>query len=45
MLAAAATQAGRRITVVHRGSQGPDHPVPAAFPEGRYLKFLILGVS
>ncbi|MFO0574875.1 MAG: class I SAM-dependent rRNA methyltransferase [Polyangia bacterium] len=45
MLAAAALDAGRRITVLHRGSQGPDHPVPPAFPEGRYLKFLLLGVS
>jgi 23S rRNA (cytosine1962-C5)-methyltransferase len=45
MLAAAAAHAGRRITVVHRGSQGPDHPVPPAFPEGRYLKFVVLGVS
>jgi 23S rRNA (cytosine1962-C5)-methyltransferase len=45
MLAAAARDAGRRITVLYRGSQGPDHPVPPAFPEGRYLKFLLLGVS
>jgi hypothetical protein len=21
---------------------GPDHPVVAAFPEGRYLKFVVL---
>ena len=45
MIAAAATDAGRRVTVLHRGSQGPDHPVPPAFPEGRYLKFLLLGVA
>lgn len=45
MLAAAAQDAGRRITVLYRGSQGPDHPVPPAFPEGRYLKFLLLGVA
>ena len=24
---------------------GPDHPVPPAFPEGRYLKFLLLATS
>lgn len=45
MLSAAAHDAGRRITVLYRGSQGPDHPVPPAFPEGRYLKFLLLGVA
>ena len=45
MVAAAATDAGRRVTVLHRGSQGPDHPVPPAVPEGRYLKFLLLGVA
>jgi len=44
-IAAAAADAGRRVTVLHRGSQGPDHPVPLAFPEGRYLKFLLLGVA
>ena len=44
-IAAAAADAGRRVTVLHRGSQGPDHPVPPAFPEGRYLKFLLLGVA
>ena len=44
-IAAAAADAGRRVTVLHRGSQGPDHPVPPAFPEGRYLKFLLLAVT
>lgn len=44
-IAAAAAESGRRVTVLHRGSQGPDHPVPPAFPEGRYLKFLLLGVA
>lgn len=27
----------RRVTVFERLFQGPDHPVPPAFPEGRYL--------
>ena len=44
MLAAAANDAGRRVTIIHRSSQGPDHPVPPGFSEGRYLKFLLLGV-
>jgi 23S rRNA (cytosine1962-C5)-methyltransferase len=26
------------LTLLAMGAQGPDHPVPAAFPEGRYLK-------
>lgn len=44
MLAAAALDAGRRVTVLYRGSQGLDHPVPPSFDEGRYLKFVLLGV-
>lgn len=45
MVAAAAQDAGRRVTIVETASQAPDHPVPPAFPEGRYLKFLLLGVD
>jgi 23S rRNA (cytosine1962-C5)-methyltransferase len=41
MLAAAAKDAGRRVQVLEVRSQGADHPVPPAFPEGRYLKFLL----
>jgi len=41
MVAAAARDAGRRVQVLQSASQGPDHPVPPAFPEGRYLKFLL----
>jgi len=41
MLAAAGTSAGRRIQIVHEAGQPLDHPVPAAFPEGRYLKFVV----
>ncbi len=36
-LALGAADAGRRVTVIERLFQGPDHPVPPAFPEGRYL--------
>lgn len=45
MLAAAAHDAGRRVTVLEVASQGPDHPLPPAFPEGRYLKFYLLSVD
>ncbi len=33
-----ARDAGKDLVLVHLGQQAPDHPVPAAFPEGRYLK-------
>jgi 23S rRNA (cytosine1962-C5)-methyltransferase len=29
---------GRRLQILERGSQGPDHPVHPAIPETRYLK-------
>jgi 23S rRNA (cytosine1962-C5)-methyltransferase len=41
MLAQAAARAGRRLTLLHQGGQAMDHPVPAHFPEGRYLKFAL----
>lgn len=41
MLAAAATAAGRRMQIIHEAGQPCDHPVPAHFPEGRYLKFVV----
>jgi 23S rRNA (cytosine1962-C5)-methyltransferase len=44
MLAAAARDAGRRVQILEVRSQGPDHPVPPAFPEGRYLKFVLVRV-
>jgi 23S rRNA (cytosine1962-C5)-methyltransferase len=44
MLAAAAKDAGRRVQVLESRSQPADHPVPPAFPEGRYLKFLLCRV-
>jgi 23S rRNA (cytosine1962-C5)-methyltransferase len=40
----AATEAGVRAQIVHEAGQPLDHPVPAHFPEGRYLKFLVLRV-
>jgi 23S rRNA (cytosine1962-C5)-methyltransferase len=44
VIAAAAKDAGRRVQVLESASQGPDHPVPPAFPEGRYLKFVLCRV-
>jgi 23S rRNA (cytosine1962-C5)-methyltransferase len=44
MVAGAAKDAGRRVQLLSTASQGPDHPVPPAFPEGRYLKFLLCRV-
>ena len=44
-IAAAAKDTGRRVRVLRVASQPPDHPVPPAFPEGRYLKVLLLEIS
>jgi 23S rRNA (cytosine1962-C5)-methyltransferase len=41
MLGEAAGQAGVRLQVIHEAGQPADHPVPAGFPEGRYLKFVV----
>ena len=40
-----ARDAGRDLTLLHMGEQGPDHPVPAAFSEGRYLKCAFFRVT
>lgn len=40
-----ARDVGKDLTLVHLGQQAPDHPVPAAFPEGRYLKCAFFKVS
>ncbi len=34
----------RRLRLVHRGGQSPDHPVLLAMPETQYLKFLVFEV-
>jgi 23S rRNA (cytosine1962-C5)-methyltransferase len=44
-LAAGATRAAVEATVLERWFQGPDHPVPAAFGEGLYLKALIARIE
>lgn len=38
----AAFKAGADLAVVEERYQSPDHPVRVQFPEGRYLKFLVL---
>ena len=40
-LAQAGAQAARRLLILHEAGQPLDHPVPAHFPEGRYLKFIL----
>jgi 23S rRNA (cytosine1962-C5)-methyltransferase len=41
MIAAAGASAGHQIQIIHEAGQPIDHPVPAHFPEGRYLKFIV----
>jgi 23S rRNA (cytosine1962-C5)-methyltransferase len=44
-LALGARDVGLDATVIERHFQGADHPVPAAFPEGLYLKSLLARVT
>jgi 23S rRNA (cytosine1962-C5)-methyltransferase len=44
-LALGARDVQRRAVIVERLFQGADHPVPAAFPEGLYLKVLLARVA
>jgi 23S rRNA (cytosine1962-C5)-methyltransferase len=41
MLATAAASQGKRLQILHDAGQPLDHPVPAHFLEGRYLKFML----
>ncbi len=36
----AAARAEKRFLILHEAGHAIDHPVPAHFPEGRYLKFV-----
>lgn len=45
IVAGAALDAGVRASIVQRLSQAPDHPVALNFPEGEYLKGLVLRVD
>jgi 23S rRNA (cytosine1962-C5)-methyltransferase len=42
---AAAIEVGRSCRILHRLSQGPDHPVNIFHPEGHYLKGLVLRID
>ena len=44
-LALGAREVGVRAVVLERFFQGIDHPVPAAFPEGLYLKSLLTAIE
>ncbi|MCW5873521.1 MAG: class I SAM-dependent methyltransferase [Anaerolineales bacterium] len=45
IVAGAALDAGVDARILHRMSQGGDHPVALNFPEGEYLKGLVIEVS
>ena len=44
VVAEASRAAGVRVQIVADQGHALDHPVPLSFPEGRYLKFLVLRV-
>jgi 23S rRNA (cytosine1962-C5)-methyltransferase len=45
IVAGAALDAGVEAWILHRLSQAPDHPVALNFPEGEYLKGLVIEIS
>ncbi len=45
VVADAAVDAGRRVQIIERLQQGPDHPEDVCFPEGLYLKGLVCRVG
>lgn len=45
VVAKAASRVGREVVLFDRGGAGADHPTPAGFPEGRYLKALFFRVG
>jgi 23S rRNA (cytosine1962-C5)-methyltransferase len=44
-LATGARRANVQATIFERGFQGADHPAPAAFPEGVYLKWIMARIE
>ena len=44
LLTDAAHLAERRLLIHYVGGPGPDHPTPAAFPEGRYLTVVVASI-
>lgn len=45
MIFEAVMASGKRVTIVHELHQAPCHPLSVSFPEGEYLKGLVLYVS
>jgi 23S rRNA (cytosine1962-C5)-methyltransferase len=45
VVAAGAKNAGRTARILERHGPGPDHPLPAGFTEGQYLKVLFAEVT
>ena len=41
LLGEAAARSRVRLSIQHEAGHAADHPVPAGFPEGRYLKFVV----
>ena len=44
-IVSAGIESGREIRVLHKLSQGPDHPVSLFHPEGSYLKGMVLEIG
>ena len=45
IVAGAALDAGKEVQIIRRLTQGQDHPVALNFPEGEYLKGLLIRKS
>ena len=45
IVASGAKQAGREVRIIETRGAGPDHPLPAGFSEGQYLKVLFAYAS
>ena len=45
MLTSVATNSEKRLQILHEAGHALDHPVPAHFLEGRYLKFIIARIG
>jgi len=45
ILAAGAKQAGRQVRIFETHGAAPDHPLPAGFSEGQYLKVILAYVD
>jgi len=44
-IVSAGIESGRVVRVLHKLSQGPDHPISLFHPEGSYLKGLVLSID